>query len=452
MVLPVISAYAEPFTVTTNKDIYTGDENAIIVGVVPEDAPEGYAVLIKVTGTGGDECALQNLLPASDNSFVSRPVRLEGCGIGQLTVLAVYADISATSTFTITNSSRAEAGDQMELSLLKNVLLQAQETVSEKLGDLIEAGYIVPEEIAIRYSSGVSEASLALQAIEFGDSAGAKKHIIFAITHFRQVHTALSSERTIYGNAGDQEDGNDTSSLEEMYSRLEEFYYRLEDLAEKNGVDRTGEFDEVASLLARSQQMMEDGDAGGAQDGLGRVDELLESIRAGLFESGNGDLETTAMTNGTESRLDDEARRLLNAADRFGERADRLLNASGAMPEAQARVHEALLYIANGRTSVEQGDYEFARQSLSAAYKLLNEARKILDEGGSGGERDAGTEEGGGSGESGDGNSSGSEDGRDDSGNNNSSKGADDDSGQDAQDSSGKGSEGGNSTESSGDQ
>jgi hypothetical protein len=49
LALPVVfSAYAESFTVTSNKDIYTADENAIIVGAVPMDAPEGYAVLIRV--------------------------------------------------------------------------------------------------------------------------------------------------------------------------------------------------------------------------------------------------------------------------------------------------------------------------------------------------------------------------------------------------------------------
>ena len=51
-----MSAYAESLTVTTNKDIYTNDEKAIIVGAIPADAPAGYAVLIKVTGPRGGLC------------------------------------------------------------------------------------------------------------------------------------------------------------------------------------------------------------------------------------------------------------------------------------------------------------------------------------------------------------------------------------------------------------
>jgi hypothetical protein len=44
-----ISAFAESFTITTNKNIYTPDEKAIVVGLLPEDAPDGCAVLIRVT-------------------------------------------------------------------------------------------------------------------------------------------------------------------------------------------------------------------------------------------------------------------------------------------------------------------------------------------------------------------------------------------------------------------
>src|SRR3989442_363875 len=91
-----MSAYAESLTVTTNKDIYTNDEKAIVVGAIPADAPAGYAVLIKVTGPRG-ECAVQNILSAADNSFVSRPVRLDECGNGGFTVSAYYSAQEATN-------------------------------------------------------------------------------------------------------------------------------------------------------------------------------------------------------------------------------------------------------------------------------------------------------------------------------------------------------------------
>ena len=68
-----MSAYAESLTVTTNKDIYTNDEKAIIAGAIPADAPAGYAVLIKVTGPRGNVlsrifCPQQTILLSQDQS------------------------------------------------------------------------------------------------------------------------------------------------------------------------------------------------------------------------------------------------------------------------------------------------------------------------------------------------------------------------------------------------
>ncbi|HXV46918.1 MAG TPA: hypothetical protein VD736_09615 [Nitrososphaera sp.] len=127
-----VSALAESFTVTMNKDIYSADEKAIIVGVLPEDAPDGYAVLVKVTGPGGD-CASQNILPGADNGFRSRPVSLDECGLGQFTILAFYADLETSSTFAISNSSQADAGSKLELRTLKKIMLQALDVVNSRV-------------------------------------------------------------------------------------------------------------------------------------------------------------------------------------------------------------------------------------------------------------------------------------------------------------------------------
>ncbi|HEX7033563.1 MAG TPA: hypothetical protein VF172_11240, partial [Nitrososphaera sp.] len=162
-----LSAFAQSFTVTTNKDIYTIDEKAIIVGVIPDDAPDGYAVLIKATGTAGD-CISQHILPAADNSFMSKPLAIDECGLGQVTVSASYAEERVTSTFIISNSSGVNAGNKLELRTLKNVILQAQEAANARVRELVENNYILPEEVARKYGEGVSSASLALQAIEFG--------------------------------------------------------------------------------------------------------------------------------------------------------------------------------------------------------------------------------------------------------------------------------------------
>lgn len=391
LALPVVfSAYAESFTVTSNKDIYTADENAIIVGAVPMDAPEGYAVLIRVTGPDGSECSLQNLLRAGDNSFVSRPVRLDACGMGQYRVSAYYADMNTTSMFTVSNNSRVDANNGLELRLLKNAVLQAQDVVNQKLNELVEAGYPVQEEVAEKYSSGVSETSLTLQAIEFRDAAEAKKHMIFAIRHLREVLDALSSERVIFDQITEQRAVSDSSESDssagslEKYNRLKVYYYRLEELTEKNGANRESDFKSVASILASSKEMIDEGEIAGAERNFARVDELLEEIRADLFESGEEEQQgnnQSATQNASNSTGGQDNSGLASLADRYEQRALDLLNQSRSSAEAEAKIQEALSFIPSARASIEGQNYESARVALFAALNAVNEARKIIDEG-----------------------------------------------------------------------
>lgn len=391
LALPVVfSAYAESFTVTSNKDIYTADENAIIVGAVPMDAPEGYAVLIRVTGPDGSECSLQNLLRAGDNSFVSRPVRLDACGMGQYRVSAYYADMNTTSMFTVSNNSRVDANNGLELRLLKNAVLQAQDVVNQKLNELVEAGYPVQEEVAEKYSSGVSETSLTLQAIEFRDAAEAEKHMIFAIRHLREVLDALSSERVIFDQITEQRAVSDSSESDssacslEKYNRLKVYYYRLEELTEKNGANRESDFKSVASILASSKEMIDEGEIAGAERNFARVDELLEEIRADLFESGEEEQQgnnQSATQNASNSTGGQDNNGLASLADRYEQRALDLLWLSRSSAEAEAKIQEALSFIPSARASIEGQNYESARVALSAALNAVNEARKIIDEG-----------------------------------------------------------------------
>jgi hypothetical protein len=391
LALPVVfSAYAESFTVTSNKDIYTADENAIIVGAVPMDAPEGYAVLIRVTGPDGSECSLQNLLRAGDNSFVSRPVRLDACGMGQYRVSADYADMNTTSMFTVSNNSRVDANNRVELHLLKNAVLQAQDVVNQKLNELVEAGYPVQEEVAEKYSSGMSETSLTLQAIEFRDAAEAKKHMIFAIRHLREVLDALSSERVIFDQITEQRAVSDSSESDssagslEKYNRLKAYYHRLEELTEKNGANRESDFKSVVSILASSKEMIDEGEIAGAERNFARVDELLEEIRADLFESGEEEQQgnnQSAAQNASNSTGGQDNSGLASLADRYEQRALDLLNQSRSSAEAEAKIQEALSFIPSARASIEGQNYESARVALSAALNAVNEARKIIDEG-----------------------------------------------------------------------
>ena len=380
LILP-LSAYAESFTVTTNKDIYSPNEKAIIVGTIPEDAPAGYAVLIKVTGPEGD-CGAQNVLPAEDNSFVSRPVKLNECGFGEFIVSAYYADQKTNSTFTISNNSQRDAASKLELRILKNVLLQAQDAVNTRVKELVEAGYVLPEEVAGTYTEGVSEASLALQAIEFGDAAEAKRHITFAIRDFREVVAALSNGNVArFEQTSEQQAASDGSSdVVGTYRMLREYYYRLEELAEKNQVEKEGQFKAAALLLANGKQMIDDGNLEGARRNFERVSALLETIRTSLF---NGEEEENAAsyTNNTSPEDKGLARKLTLAADRFERTAHQLLNQTDSDSGAQAKLQEALSLIASARASIEAQDLGSARDFLSNAYKAIIEAQRLAEDG-----------------------------------------------------------------------
>jgi hypothetical protein len=380
LIFPVLSAFAESLTVTTNKDIYTSKEKVIVIGVVPEVAPDGYAVLVTIKGPDGEECLLQTILPDSDSSFVSRPLRLESCGPGEYEVLAYYAELSANSTFTVSNSGKSGQGNNVELRILKNVILQAQQTVNLKIREFIEANHVLPEDIAAKYSEGVFEASLAIQAIDFGDSGEAKKHLIFAIGHLRAVIDALSAERAVFDPASELQLLTDDSgsSLLERYERLKEFYFRLKEVTEANKVDRTAEFDSAVSLLADSKQMIDEGNLDGAASTLDQVNEMLESIRQNLFEH---DATASTLASNSTRQDDPQARRLASAADKFEMRANALLE-DDENPDAESKVQEALTLIGAARAAIDDGDYQYARKALSAAFSALNEAEKLHDDGG----------------------------------------------------------------------
>lgn len=375
LLFPLASAYAESFTVTTNKDLYTVGEKAIIVGIIPDTAPEGYAVLLRVTGPDGSECVVQNLLPNSDYSFVSRPLDLGECGSGEYAVTAYYADISTNSSFTVTNSTHSGSGNKLELRLLKNVAMQAQESVNERMREFLESNQVLPEDIADMYSLGVFEASQVVQAVDFGNAAEAKKHLIFTIKHFRGVLDSLSAERIIFevGLEVDASSDDDREAMLDRYERLKEFYFRLEEISQKNGIDNENEFGIIVSVLARSKQLIDDGHLESARGDLQDADERLELVRQNLFSS------SRSAASEANSTLDEDlqARRLTNAADRFERNAHSLLE--GNPSEAvNATIQEALQLISLARIDIENGEYSFARSNLSAAFSALDEAKEMM--------------------------------------------------------------------------
>lgn len=386
---PLMSAYGELFTVTANRDIYNSGEKAVIVGVIPENAQEGYAVMLKVNGADGQQCSSQNILPDPDRSFVSKPVKLEDCGIGEYDVFAYYANMSATSTFDVSREAQSEAGNKLELRLLKNVVMQAQETANKKLKEFIGANLTLPEDIADKYTQGVFEASLVLQAIDFGNIAEAKKQLILSIRHLRQVIDELSTERLVFEQALELQtsvDDKGSSGIEERYENLREYYFRLEDLARKNGFDMRGEFDAAMSLLERSRQMADGGDVDGARRDLDRVSEMLEGLRSQLFKEEKGeDSSKSSDTNDQNDETNSEARRLTNVADKFEKRAQNLLGETNNK-DVHLKIQEALALIAQARINIDAAAYESARAGLSAAFLALNDAEEMID-----GDRDTGS-------------------------------------------------------------
>lgn len=375
-----LSAFAQSFTVTTNKDIYTIDEKAIIVGAIPENAPDGYAVLIKVTGSAGD-CASQHLLPAADNSFMSRPIAIDGCGFGPVIVSASYAEEKVTSAFIISNSSGVNAGNELELRTLKGVILQAQEAANSRVKELVENNYILPEEVARKYGEGVSEASLALQAIEFGDAVEAKRHSIFALRDFREVLEALSEENVarFEQTAEQRAADSDNSGVVGTFNVLQRYYYRLAELAEKNGADLQSDFEAAARLLSEARQMIDEDDFESASLDLEQASMLLDEIRAKLVDDEEGDQKLVSYDNSTNPQDEESARRLIEAADRFERTALRLLNETDSA-EAEAKLQEAISLIANARVSIEAQELDSAREALKAAYQAIEEAKELAQD------------------------------------------------------------------------
>ena len=386
LLFPIASAYAESFTVSANKDLFSVGEKAIIVGIIPDSAPEGYAVLLRVTGPDGTECGVQNVLPDSDNSFVSRPFNIVDCGTGQYAVMAYYSTLASNSTFVVSNSSQTSQGNRLELRLLRNVAIQAQETVNQKLRDFLESNAALPEDIADKYSLGVFEASLVLQAVDFGDTAEAKKHLIFTVKHFREVVDSMAAERVIFEQAinlqaasYDNNSNNSSEEILERYERIKEFYFRLEELSQKNGMDNESKFGTIVSLLARSKQMIDENNVEQAGKDLDEANGMLESIRQSLYNHDSA----PGSQNSTERQADVQAKKLSSVADRFERTAYSILK-DNPSESVNATIQGALRLISSARVAIDSGDYGSARSSLSAAFSALDDAKEMAKHGASG--------------------------------------------------------------------
>jgi hypothetical protein len=344
-------AHAQSFSVATNKDVYESGERIIVAGALP-DAARGD-VVVQIT-KDDRQCALQILKPTG-LSFVSRPLSVGNCGPGEYAVAARYLGGSAESRFIVAGSTGDSTSEDFRLHAIKKYIMEAQERATEKVREVIDAGIPLPQQAAESYRAGVIETSLALQAAEYGEPADVQEHQSAAFAHFRKAIDALSSERlTAISQARPQY--TVASEESDRLAILQDLYRRLVDLAEKNNLQQQQDLGGISELLSRAKSMAEKGDAEGARGVLDTAGRLLEQARAKMVE---------------KSEAASTQARLTASADRLKAKASDLLLQRGDSEKAK----EALSLIDDARSAIMRGDYGAARDMLSSASRLIQDAQ-----------------------------------------------------------------------------
>jgi hypothetical protein len=349
--LPV--AYAQSFSVATNKDVYGAGERVIVVGTVPQTTAKTVAIQIE---KGGVQCAQQTVAIGRDGSFISRPIKVD-CGVGQYTVAASHLDQDTTSTFRVGE----QAPDSDDLRQLREELVDARERVNERIRELVGSGTSIPEQAVEKYRAGSVEASLAVQSAEHGDIEQADVHKEAAIGYFDETLALLSPEEVELLSQAGESDEQRAADAADWLDRLGDLYRRLASLAEKNGIS-DAVFAEIPVLLSDATSALGERDLGAVESALARVEPLLEQARSRLLQS-------------TETA---EKQSLTATAERIEKRAEKQLQASNGSPEAQTLVEMALELVGQAKTAINDENYSSARQLLSSASKALIEANRAL--------------------------------------------------------------------------
>lgn len=360
------SSSANGLLVTANRDIYSKDERVIVAGIVPSSSGAGEGrspAAVKVQITRDErQCALVEVRPAPDGSFVSKPIAVGNCGPGQYVVTAHYGGQKATDSFVVAADREDVASDDLRLRAIKKSILQAQEVATAKVKEVVDAGLLLPEKAAGEYRSGVVETSLALQAIQHGDGGAARAHQVAAYSHFQAAIAALSAENVNFAKVETQEYRVSVGGGMEKLAKLEDLYNRLTELVQKNNALVKGDMERVAGLLSQARQMLDEGDAQGADAVLDRAGVLLEQTRAKLIARA----------------ADAQAQKLISSADKLERRAESLLDKSEGTPQAVKKLELALSLIDDARSAAKSGEYSSAKDALSSAQKAIDEAKKMI--------------------------------------------------------------------------
>lgn len=350
------AAYAQSFSVTTNKDVYGADERVIVAGTVPEVEP-GASVQVEIA-RNGTLCLEQFVAIERDGSFISRPLKVD-CGTGEYTVTASHFDNEATSTFRIDE----QAPDGEDVQELRETLLAAREKVNERIRELVAAGIPIPEQAVDKYRLGSVEASLAVQSAGYGDSEKANTHRDAALAHFDETLALLSPEAVEHlSQAAQQGDERRMAEASDWLGRLGDIYRRLASLAEKNEVN-DNVFAEIPMLLSDARNALGAQDLDLVESVLAQVEPLMEQARGKLLQSAEQAAEKQSLTA---------------TADRIEKRAEKQLEASQDAPEAKTLVELALDLVQQAKSAIDDGNYSHARQLLSSASKALIEANRAL--------------------------------------------------------------------------
>jgi len=385
LVLPFYhSANAELFVVTTTKAIYAPEEKATVLGIIPIDAASSNQVEIKVTGPAGEPCSDQTISPDRDNSFVSRPIPLDHCaGAGEYSVTAYYANMTSYSSFIVSEAAGKNTAAQLELSMIKNTLLNAQRIINSKLQDRVNDNLTLSNEIIEIYTNGTSEVSLAIQAAQYGDVVLARDHEVSAIEYFTSVLRSLSAPAASASNSTSLQAGEDLSAkivnLNDDLSGLQQFYNRLVEISRNNQLDtKTDQFNAISTLLSNTRTLLSNGDVSTAERNLTQMAQLIEALRSDLIKTVES--QKIAATLGGESSSDrNYGKRLAHVADKLQNDANELLDKSGNNSDATALIQASLSLINNARTDISNGHNAVAKQALSQAMNLLSQAKHLID-------------------------------------------------------------------------
>ncbi|AIC15509.1 hypothetical protein [Nitrososphaera viennensis] len=401
-VLPITAAYGQSssFAVTTNKSVYDSGDRVIVAGTVDlddnttnndNDNNKGAKFVTVKVAKDDVICGQQFVRVERDGSFISRPMKVS-CGPGDYTVTAAYGSQSATAGFRIADKD-AEQSD--ELAQIHDTVVQARDRANARIKELVQADIPIPTQAVEKYQLGSSEASLAIQSAEYGQTESARKHMDAALAYFAEMLDLLSPEnmKALSQPAGEDEERR-LAAANDWYGRLGDIYRTLAVLAEKNRVSDPI-FDDIQSLLVEAKRLMDNKDLDSAESTLALTESVLDKARAKLVEqassnndddgggssnSSNNNNNSTKTTATVAEKEGDspEARNLLASADRLEKRAEKQLADAAGNAQAEGQIREAINLINLARMAIGDGDYQSSRDLLSTASKTLIDANRLI--------------------------------------------------------------------------